>query len=229
MAGEGRDWRVGCCWGERRRLWGRRDQMLQKQGKVQLGQSWIWGETGWEEKADGGQTPRDLLALISSWIFSKNKVVTGYHLPALAGSGMVLSGFFSRHLLWHLIPAPGGLSRWEISFHSPILGSSSRTGNPQPWFGLCLFPVYSGLEPGTEKGLHPHLLSGRNRVGDPCPFYALCSYKISDNGAPLLSFPLIYAPSCCQNHQTPYPWDSAKVFTQGAAPQLSGMLGKCSG
>lgn len=47
---------------------------------------------------------------------------------------------------------------------------------------------------------------------------------------PRLSSPLIYAPSCRQNHQTPYPWDSAKVFTQGAAaPQLSGMLGKCSG
>lgn len=47
---------------------------------------------------------------------------------------------------------------------------------------------------------------------------------------PLLSSPLIYAPSRRQNHQTPYTWDSAKVFTQGAAaPQLSGMLGKCSG
>ena len=47
---------------------------------------------------------------------------------------------------------------------------------------------------------------------------------------PLLSSPLIYAPSRCQNHQTPYTGDSAKVFTQGAAaPQLSGMLGKCSG
>lgn len=141
---------------------------------------------------------------------------------------MVLSGFFSRHLLWRLIPAPRGLSRGEIPFHSPILGSSSRTGNPQPWFGLCLFPG-SGLEPGTESGsIHTCWVEG-NRFGDPWPFCALCSYQISDNGASssLLSYNLCSQPlskppdslplGFCQSlHSgscsTPIFWDAWRMF-----------------
>ena len=145
---------------------------------------------------------------------------------------MVLSGFFSRHLLWGLIPAPGGLSRWEIPFQSPILGSSSRTGNPLALVRSLFIPsVWLGT--WSRGGAPPTLAEGREQIWRPRPVLCLVQPR-SDSGASpsLLSSDLCSQPLSKPPDSQPLGplCDSANVFARGAAaPQPSGTLRKCSG